>query len=152
MVLRVSTITQFFYWHQNNQLHSIISSHIDDFFWAGTEWFIETVIEHTRKKYAISKDETETFKYLRLQILGGIIIHQKDYIEEIPSAQVDNPSQKDRVLSPKENQQLRRIAGQLNWVSAQTRPDMAYAASIVSGSMKDARVRDFITPNKFFKY
>ena len=40
----------------------------------------------------------------------------------------------------------------MNWVSTQTRPDMAYAASIVSGSIKDARMRDFITANKFFKY
>ena len=52
-----------FYWHQNNRLQSILSSHVDDFFWAGTEWFIENVIENIRKKYAISKEETETFKY-----------------------------------------------------------------------------------------
>ena len=55
-----------FYWHQNNQFQGILSSHVDDFFWAGTEWFIENVIEHIRKTYAISKKETETFKYLGL--------------------------------------------------------------------------------------
>ena len=54
-------------------------------------------------------------------------------------------------MSSKETQQLRRIAGQLNWVSTQTRPGMAYAASIVSGSIKDAGMRDLITANKFFK-
>ena len=86
-----------------------------------------------------------------LQTKGGIKIHQKVYIEEIQSVQVDNPSQKDRILSPKETQQLRRIAGQLNWVSTHTRPDMTYAASIISGSIKDATVRDLITANKFFK-
>ena len=67
-------------------------------------------------------------------------IHKKDYTEEIQSVRVDNLSQKDSVLSPKETQYLRRIAGQVNWVSTQTRPDMAYAASIVSGSIKYARV------------
>ena len=46
-----------FYWDQNNWLQGILSSHVDDFCWAGTEWFIETVIEHIRKKYAISKEE-----------------------------------------------------------------------------------------------
>ena len=75
-----------------------------------------------------------------LQAKCGIKIHQKDYTEEIQSVRVDNLSQKDSVLSPKETQHLRRIAGQLNWVSTQTRPDMAYAASIVSGSIKYARV------------
>ena len=38
-----------FYWHQNNQFQGILSSHVDDFFWAGTEWFIENVIEDIRK-------------------------------------------------------------------------------------------------------
>ena len=87
-----------------------------------------------------------------LQKKGGIKIHQNDYIEEIQSVQVDSLSQKDHVLSPKETQQLKRIAGQLNWISTQTRPGMAYASSIVSGSIKDARVRDLITANKFLKY
>ena len=54
-----------FYWHQNNPLQGILSSHVD-FCWAGTKWFIETVIEQIRKKEAISKEETETFKYVGL--------------------------------------------------------------------------------------
>ena len=32
-------------------------------------------------------------------------------MEEMQSVQVDNPRQKDPVLSPKDTQQLRRIAG-----------------------------------------
>ena len=70
---------------------------------------------------------------------------------EIQKIKVNNPSQKDCKLAPHENQQLRRVAGQLNCVSTQTRPDMAYAASIVSGSIKDATLRDIITANKFIK-
>ena len=51
-----------------------------------------------------------------LQKKGQIKIHRKNYIEEIQRVQVDNLSQKDRVLLHKKTQQLRRIAGQLNWV------------------------------------
>ena len=65
-----------------------------------------------------------------LQKKGQIKINLKKYVEEIQRVQVDNLSQKDRLLSPKETQQLRRIAGQLNWILTQTRHDMAYAASI----------------------
>ena len=50
-----------------------------------------------------------------------------------------------------ETQQLHTVAGQLNWISTQTRSDMAYAASAVSSSIKDDTVRDIITPNKFIK-
>ena len=68
----------------------------------------------------MSQEEIETSKYLGLQIQqskNGIEIHQTDYIEEVEAIKLDNPSQKDRVLLPHETQQLRRVAGQLNWVS-----------------------------------
>ena len=103
----------------------------------------------------ISKEKTGMFKYLELQIQqskNSIEIYQKDYIQKVEAIKIDNPSQKDCILIPHETQQLRRVASQLNWVSTQARPDMAYAASIVSGSIKDARVRDLIVPNKFVKF
>ena len=43
------------------------------------------------------------------------------------------------------------VAGQLNWVSTQTRPDRAYPTSAVSSSIKYATVGDLITSNKFIK-
>ena len=52
-------------------------------------------------------------------------------------------------LLPQERQQLRRVAGQLNCISTQTRLDMVYAGSVVNSSIKDATVRDIITPKKF---
>ena len=59
-------------------------------------------------------------------------MHQKKYIEEMEVVEIDKPNQKDRKLLPHETQQLQRVAGQLNWVSTQIRPNMAYAASAVS--------------------
>ena len=71
-------------------------------------------------------------------------MHQKEYIEEIEVVEIDKPNQKDRKLLPHETQQLWRVAGQLNWVSTQTRPDIAYAASVVSSSIKDATLRELV--------
>ena len=44
-------------------------------------------------------------------------MHQRKYMEEIEIVEIDKPNQKDRILLPHETQQLRRVAGQLNWVS-----------------------------------
>ena len=96
-----------FYWHNGSKLEEILSSHVDNFFWARTSWFDAHVIDHLRKKFVISRDEREMFKYLGLQIQqskDGIKIHQKDYIEEIESIKIDNPSQKECVLLPHETQ------------------------------------------------
>ena len=66
-------------------------------------------------------------------------MHKKKYIKEIV-VEIDRPNQKDRKLLSRKTHQLQRVAGQLNWVSTQTRPDMAYAASVVSNSIKDGTV------------
>ena len=139
-----------FYWHKENTSQGILSAHVDDFCWAGTKLFQNIVINHIRNAFTVSKEELQTFKYLGLSISqtnDGIFMHQKEYIEEIEVVDIDKPNQKDRKLLPHETQQLRRVAGQLNWVSTQTRPDMTYAASVVSSSIKDATVRDLVKEN-----
>ena len=96
----------------------------------------------------------ETFKDLGLNISQtnhGIFMHQKEYIEETEVVDIDQPNHEDRTLLPHETQQLWRVAGQLNWVSTQTRPDMAYVASVISSSIKDVTIRDLIMVNKFIK-
>ena len=53
-----------FFWHNNQLLQSILSSHVDDFIWSGTERFQKNSIDHIRKKFAISKEENQAFRYL----------------------------------------------------------------------------------------
>ena len=104
--------------------------------------------------FTVSKEELQTFKYLGLSISqtnDGIFMHQKEYIEENEVVEIDKPNHKDHKLLPHETQQLRRVAGQLNWVSTQTRPDIAYAANVVRSSIQDATVRDLNMVNKFIK-
>ena len=48
----------------------------------------------------------------------------------------------------KEAQQLRGLAGQINWVSSQTRHDMTYSACEVSVSTKNATIVDLTKANK----
>ena len=71
-----------------------------------------------------------------------ICIHQKKYIAEIECIKVNTPSQKEHKLLPQETQQQHRVVGQLSLVSIQTRPDMAYAASAVSSSVKYTTLRE----------
>ena len=78
-------------------------------------------------------------------------MRQKELIEEVEVVEIDEPNQKNCKLLPHETQQLRRVAGQLNWGSTQKRPDMAYPTSVVSNSIKDATARDLVTANKFIK-
>ena len=133
-------------------MQGILSSHVDNVFWSGTEWFQKNIIDHIRKKFAISKEETQALRYLSLNIAQKKTVtcnHQNEYIDEIECVKVDTPDQKEHKLLPRETQQLHRVAGQLNCISTQTRLDMVYAGSVVNSSIKDATVRDIITPKKF---
>ena len=55
---------------------------------------------------------------------------KSDILRWVPHLKIDNPNQSNHVLLPHEIQHPRRVAGQLNGVSTQTRPDMAYTASM----------------------
>ena len=51
-------------------------------------------------------------------------------------------------LTTGEARQLRGLAGQLNWTSSQTRPDMSFGACEISTSIKDTTISDLIHANK----
>ena len=46
---------------------------------------------------------------------------------------------------------MRTLAGQLNWTSSQTRPDISYQACDVSTSIKNATICDLKPANKYIR-
>ena len=59
---------QFFFWHHNNELQGIMSSHIDDFCWDSTPEFWKQVINKITKVFKISSVIQDNFIYLGLQL------------------------------------------------------------------------------------
>ena len=62
----------------------------------------------------------------------GIKLSLEDYIrglEEMDTVEL-GPDKK-RVLDDKENSKLKHIIGQINWVSTQCRPDIAYDNCVI---------------------
>ena len=51
-------------------------------------------------------------------------------------------------MNTKEKRDLKVLAGQLNWISSQTRPDLAFDACEVNTSTKDATYEDLKKANK----
>ena len=52
------------------------------------------------------------------------------------------------MLDSQEKRELKAVAGQINWVITQTRPNWAYDACEISTSVKNATVEDVIQANK----
>ena len=80
----------------------------------------------------------------------GIKMHQCAYISDMEVMEID----KERLhesLNADEKQKYRTLIGQLNWVSSQTSPDIAFEACEASVSFKDAKVSDLKKVNKVIR-
>ena len=142
-----------FYWWKNNRLEGVICCHVDDFYWGGTKDFEKYVIDVLRKTFKTSHEEYENFKYLGVFIQQKndcIYLDQQKYIDDLEEVHInkDRRMSKGSPLNIIEARQLRGLAGQLNWASSQTRPDMSFGACEVSVSIKDAKVNDLLVANK----
>ena len=104
----------------------------------------------------MSSQESETFKYLGLYIdkkNDVITLHQIPYINKLKECDIEKSSKELRhaKLTDSKAQQLRGLAGQLNWSSAQTRPNMCYHACEVSTSVKDAIIIELKNANEVIR-
>ena len=126
-----------FYWHKKHPARYSICT----FWWlcwTGIKIF-QNIINHIRNVFTVSKGEWHPFKYLGLNISQTnheSFMYQKEYIEETEAVETDKSNQRDHNLLPHKNQQLWRLAEKPNWVSTTARPDMVYAAGVVSSSIK----------------
>ena len=57
-----------FYWHDSNGIFGILAIHVDDFLWAGSEEFKDTVIVKLRKQFNVGKEPCESFTYIGLKL------------------------------------------------------------------------------------
>ena len=82
-----------FYYHKNNNLEGIVSTHVDDVFWGGTQAFQENVIGFLKNIFRISKENQHTFVYLGLTMKQNecdIELNQDNYISEMSLVEIQN--------------------------------------------------------------
>ena len=78
-----------FFWHENGKLDGVLTSHVDDFAYCGTERFHSEIMSTIIRRFKISCQAQGTFKYLGLNVVqqdGVITIDQGAYIESLESA------------------------------------------------------------------
>ena len=135
-----------FYFHNNNILEGIICTHVDDFFYCGTNNFKSSIIDKLRNIFKFGSEQSNMFKYIGLNIKrlnnGKIIVHQNTQIEEIIEPMINKEKHPKDNLNEKEIKSLRSICGQLNWIATQTRPDLSFDVCELSCSIKDAKICD----------
>ena len=139
-----------FIWHNENGLYGLLASHVDDFTFGGADEFMNNVIGVFMKKFQISSHAISSFQYIGLNVRqspSGITVDQCEYIKTIEPVKIAPTKDKENVLDSTERGDLKRLAGQMIWVTSQTRPDVAFETCVMSNG-ENPTVRKALEANK----
>ena len=136
---------------KNNKLQGLFCCHVDDFYYMGCGEFHDSVVQHIRNKFQLSKEVEGAFKFLGISLVqeeNSIIMSQQDYIDTICPIPLPKGFQMQKKLDRSEARLLKGLLGQLQWVSKQTRPDLAFSVCELSTRVKNGTMSDIVSANK----
>ena len=114
----------------------ILIAHVDDFLFGGNDHFLGTVVPKIHSTFEVGLEESENLKYLGLNIQQtseyitlSLDMYTKN-LEEIDTTNYIGVDKK-QPLTPNELKRLKQTVGQVNWVSTQSRPDIAFENCIL---------------------
>ena len=131
--------------HKDDNLVGLICSHVDDLFIGGNEYFKANVVKKLFAQFKFSKVEEKKFKYLGCEVEkhenGNITLNQNEYIEKIKEVEV--PSRRNSSKTDEtERRIIRRVVGELLWVSLMTRPDLCFEVNCLSSNIEDSTIKE----------
>ena len=147
-----------FFLSVDNVLSGLMTVHVDDFVYAGSEMFEAKIKEHILDGFEVKSEDSTSFDYLGLEVSQHLISHeikvkQDRFIQELKPIAVakSRKAQKTSPLNSLEYAQFRTGVGQLLWLSVQTRPDISFTACQLSNHLKDPNIDDLNLYNKTVK-
>ena len=145
-----------FLWHNDSSLMGILALHVDDFVYGGSNAWSTSVMQKLEECFKISKTASGSFRYVGLNVIqttDTIQVDQNDYVKDLKPLMLtpERALEKDDVLSVEEKQNLRSINGQFQWLSTNTRPDIAFDTCISSNNGKSPTVENALYANKIVR-
>ena len=143
-----------FYMQLDNKIVGIICVYVDDFLWAGTDYFRKNIVDKLYDLFLIGDEASASFRYVGLNIStdcsNNITIDQNMYASALLPVKIssERSANKSSALSDSEKDEYRAVIGQLNWLATQTRPDIAFETCDLSVSLKKATVNELLRLNK----
>ena len=127
--------------------------HVDDVMYGGSVRFIKEVINKLVAVFEVSVQNCTNFKYVGLDIVqtsSCIQFSQNTYVQSMESVSVSNARamRRKELLTDEERKEVKRVCGQLLWVSNNTRPEVSYETSTLCNAGKTATVMDLLRLNK----
>ena len=144
-----------FMWFQHKSIAGIVACHVDDILFGGSHEFHEKVIKKFKTIFTIGLEEDTNLKYLGLKILqqsNSIRIFTDEYANSLKKLPIpDKCDTPDGGFSAEQITMLKQFCGQVNWLSTQGRPDIAFNSCFLSNSLKCGDSNVFVAANKIVR-
>ena len=138
----------------DGELQGIVSTHVDDFCWAGTKYFESRVISGIRKVFKVKSEDRHAFKYLGLDLFqeqDQILIKQDKFVQKLEVIKITRKYVPTEAMTEGEVRLCRSALGKLNWLATQTRPDLSFEVSELTSALKDRKVQLIQQINKVIR-
>ena len=139
----------------SGNLIGVLASHVDDFVFAGTKDFHINVIAKLMSTFKVSKSCNGSFKYLGITVkqnAGVVQVDQDLYVPSIHCVDIERGSDGlNGLMTPREKSDLKRLSGQMNWVTSQSRPDLCFETCVMSNVSKHSTKKMLHDANKAVK-
>jgi len=139
--------------NEEGNLAGMVSTHVDDFDVAGRKKFVEMLTKEISKVLDVSTVESDCFRFTGIdvkKVKGGIEISMEDYAKSLEDIQI-REAKADETLTRDELKIYRKFVGKLNWLAANTRPDLAIYALDLAKKQKKAVIKDLREVNRVLK-
>ena len=151
--IQIKTDPAAFYYYHNGILSGIFLMHVDDFLWGGTEWFENCIVAKVRNHFKVVEQNGNVFKYIGMNIeqqKNGVIVHQNEFCKTLEAIQInpDRIKNKDLVCTNEEIEMFRKLVGQLQWLSINSRPDLSFDVLELSCKINNLKIGDLFEANK----
>lgn len=145
-----------FIWKNDNKVEGLLSIHVDDFMWCGSENFRKSVIEKLKETFKISKESTEIFRYLGIDLQQNqkiVVFDQSAYVDSIDPINIPkvNESDKNNEVDDNLRKQYKALVGQIGWASGTSRPDACFNSCVLGNSQAKPTYRNLAEANKALK-
>ncbi|CAE7347138.1 RE1, partial [Symbiodinium microadriaticum] len=145
----------YFFRSTSGSLAGALGAHVDDTMTGGEGPEYRRAIEKLKarfpyRKWRVGNGEFCGVVYSQDQATFEITFQQKEYARHLRPIALSKERRKDReaLATPKEVAALRAVNGAANWLSGQSRPDLAVQTSFSQQSFPEPRVKDLLAANQ----
>ena len=144
----------FYFKNEKGDLEGMIITHVDDFQIAGSEGFIENILNKLKETLTVSKVEKGHYRFTGIDVKkveSGIELSMEDYANSIEEIKEIRKEKKEEPLTKTELKVYRKYTGKLNWLAENTRPDLSIWALNMSKKNTKATIGDLKKVNQLVK-